>query len=156
MYYAYLKSPMGVLKIVSSEDSILEISHVREEEKDSHYRPQILKDAITQLNEYFEGERKGFDLKIELKGTDFQKKVWNELNNIEYGETKSYKDVAIRIGNEKAVRAVGMTNSKNPISIIVPCHRVIGSNKKLTGYAGGLDRKKWLLDHEKEYKKNMF
>ncbi len=152
MYFVYLKSPMGVLKIVSNEESILEIIHVKEEEQSSDCIPQILKDAIIQLNEYFEGKRKEFDLKIDLKGTDFQKKVWDELTNIGYGETKSYKDVAIKIGNEKAVRAVGMTNSKNPISIVVPCHRVIGSNKKLTGYAGGLDRKKWLLDHEKENK----
>ncbi|WP_445330198.1 methylated-DNA--[protein]-cysteine S-methyltransferase [Tepidibacter sp. Z1-5] len=152
MYFEYLKTPMGTLKIASSEEYILEITHVKEEEKSSEYIPQILKDAITQLNEYFEGKRKEFDLKIDLKGTEFQKNVWKELTNIKYGETKSYKDVAIKIGNEKAVRAVGMTNSKNPISIVVPCHRVIGSNKKLTGYAGGLDRKKWLLDHEKEHK----
>ncbi|WFD08938.1 methylated-DNA--[protein]-cysteine S-methyltransferase [Tepidibacter hydrothermalis] len=152
LYFAYLRTLMGTLKISSDEEHILEITHVKEEGQSSEYIPQILKDAITQLNEYFAGKRKEFDLKIDLKGTEFQKNVWNELTNIKYGETKSYKDVATKIGNEKAVRAVGMTNSKNPISIVVPCHRVIGSNKKLTGYAGGLDRKAWLLNHEKENK----
>lgn len=152
MYFAYLNSPMGLLKIVSDEDSILEVLHVNEEKSNSEYIPQILKDAINQLNEYFKGDRKKFDLKIDLKGTEFQKKVWNELTNIEYGQIRSYKDIAIKIGNEKAVRAVGSANSKNPISIVVPCHRVIGLNKKLTGYAGGLDRKKWLLDHENFHK----
>ncbi|MPN64340.1 Methylated-DNA--protein-cysteine methyltransferase [bioreactor metagenome] len=110
---------------------------------------EILENTIAQLNEYFNGSRKAFDLKVSLNGTDFQKNVWNELLKISYGETLSYKSLAIRVGNEKSVRAVGSANSRNKIWIIVPCHRVIGTNGSLTGYAGGIDRKQWLLNHEK-------
>jgi methylated-DNA-[protein]-cysteine S-methyltransferase len=112
----------------------------------------VLEKAIMQIDEYFKGDRKDFDLKITLDGTNFQEKTWNQLLIISYGETISYKELAIKIGNEKAVRAVGSANGKNNISIIVPCHRVIGSNGSLTGYAGGLERKQWLLEHEKKYK----
>jgi methylated-DNA-[protein]-cysteine S-methyltransferase len=105
--------------------------------------------VLKQLDQYFKGERKEFDLPLFLGGTPFQNQVWNELQKIPYGETFSYKELAVKLGNEKATRAVGNANGKNLISIIIPCHRVIGSNKKLTGYAGGLDRKKWLLEHEK-------
>ena len=108
----------------------------------------IFKKVETQLEEYFAGKRKQFDLALVFNGTGFQKKVWNELFNIPFGETASYLQIADQIGNREAVRAVGLTNGKNPISIICPCHRVIGSNGKLTGYGGGLDNKEWLLRHE--------
>ncbi len=109
----------------------------------------LIKEAGNQLKEYFEGKRKSFDLKIEPVGTEFQKSVWQALLDIPYGELRSYKDIAIAVGNEKASRAVGMANNKNPISIIIPCHRVVGSNGKLVGYAGGLDIKELLLNIEK-------
>ena len=101
--------------------------------------------------EYLNGKRKSFDIKYEINGTEFQKKVWKELTDIPYGETRSYKEIAVAVGNPKASRAVGMANNKNPIAIIVPCHRVIGSDGKLVGYAGGLDMKRALLTLEKKY-----
>jgi len=110
----------------------------------------LLKEAIKQLNEYLEGKRSSFDLPLEPKGTEFQKKVWNALKEIPFGETRSYGEIAKIIGNEKASRAVGMANNKNPIAIMVPCHRVIGANGKLVGYAGGLDLKEKLLELEKK------
>ena len=112
----------------------------------------IILKAYTELKEYFEGKRKVFNIPIELKGTDFQKKVWKELLKIPYGETRSYLDIANYIGNPKASRAVGMANSKNNIMIVIPCHRVIGNNKKLVGYVGGLDIKEKLLNLEKTNK----
>lgn len=111
----------------------------------------LIKEAARQLNEYFNGERKVFDLPLDLTGTSFQTKVWQELLKIPYGETKSYKDVAIAINNPKACRAVGMANNKNRIMIVVPCHRIIGSNKKLVGYVGGLKLKEQLLNLEKNF-----
>ena len=108
----------------------------------------LTKLAYTQIREYLDGQRKVFDLPLHPNGTEFQIKVWKALTEIPYGETRSYKDIAISIGNEKACRAVGMANNKNPIPIIIPCHRVIGANKKLVGYAGELDLKERLLDLE--------
>ena len=108
----------------------------------------IFKKAETQLEEYFAGKRKEFELALAFDGTGFQKSVWNALFTIPFGETASYLQIADQIGNRDAVRAVGLTNGKNPISIICPCHRVIGSNGKLTGYGGGLENKEWLLRHE--------
>ena len=113
----------------------------------------LLKEAIKQLNEYLDGKRIFFDLPLDPKGTEFQKKVWNALKEIPFGETRSYGEIAKIIGNEKASRAVGMANNKNPIAIIVPCHRVIGANGKLVGYAGGLDIKEKLLNLEKKHEK---
>ena len=108
-------------------------------------------ECINQLDEYFSGERKIFHIDVILKGTEFQRKVWNTLKEIPYGVTVSYAMIAGKIGNKKAVRAVGNANNKNPVSIIIPCHRVIGSDGSLTGYGGGLWRKKWLLEHEGAY-----
>jgi methylated-DNA-[protein]-cysteine S-methyltransferase len=108
----------------------------------------ILKEAATQLEEYFAAERTGFDLRMELDGTPFQREVWAELTRIPYGETISYGELARRLGQPAAVRAVGLANGRNPIAIVVPCHRVIGADGSLTGYGGGLERKAWLLDHE--------
>ena len=108
----------------------------------------IIKQAKNELDEYFKGKRKTFDLPLAPKGTEFQLKVWEALKNIPYGNTASYKDIAIAVGNEKACRAVGMANNKNPICIVIPCHRVIGSNDSLVGYSGGLDIKEKLLKIE--------
>lgn len=115
----------------------------------SCYSSSLEQEAAKQLEEYFKGERKKFDLPLNLKGTEFQKKVWEALKQIPYAQTRSYKEIAIMIGNKNASRAVGMANNKNPCPIVVPCHRVIGSNGSLVGYALGLDIKKKLLDLEK-------
>jgi len=147
-YYGYYDSPIGILEIIASDDAIISAMFV-EEVKESTGETEIIKDAIKQLDEYFKGTRKDFHIKYEVGGTEFQKKVWKALVEIPYGVTLSYKELANKIGNEKASRAVGKANSKNIISIIIPCHRVIGADKSLTGYAGGLDRKQWLLEHEK-------
>lgn len=112
----------------------------------------LLKKAFTQLEEYFSGERKTFDLPLNPKGTDFMLKDWDALQTIPYGETCSYKDIAEKIGNPKACRAVGLANNRNPISIVIPCHRVIGANGKLIGYGGGLPIKQYLLELEQKYK----
>lgn len=147
-YYGYYKSPIGILEIISSDQAILSVLFV-DKIKTVIEATEIIKEAIRQLDEYFKGTRIDFNLEIELNGTEFQKKVWNGLLNIPYGKTVSYKELASEIGNVNASRAVGNANSKNLINIIVPCHRVIGSNNNLIGYAGGLNRKLWLIEHEK-------
>lgn len=124
------------LKKVSDEDAVIGIN-------------PVMQKVISQLDEYFAGKRKSFDLPVKIEGTDFQKRVWLNLSKIPYGETVSYKQLAEMSGNPKASRAVGMANNKNPVAIVVPCHRVIGSNGNLTGYAGGLTLKKELLELEK-------
>lgn len=146
-FFDYYDSPVGILEICTTENELISVLYV-DERKESSERPGILEEVIKQLDEYFAGARKDFDIKFKLKGTEFQKTVWNALTDIPYGETVSYKNIATKIGNEKAVRAVGSANGKNVINIIVPCHRVIGANKSLTGYGGGLHRKSWLLKHE--------
>jgi methylated-DNA-[protein]-cysteine S-methyltransferase len=149
-------SPVGVIEIIGSEEAVYSILFSEKEkalEKVNADTPVVLKDCLDQLDDYFKGKRQEFTIPYDMEGTDFQKKVWTALTEIPYAETGSYKDIAVSIGNEKAVRAVGMTNGKNKLSIIVPCHRIIGSNGKLTGYAGGLWRKEWLLQHEKNNKK---
>jgi methylated-DNA-[protein]-cysteine S-methyltransferase len=112
----------------------------------------LIKKAFEQINEYLDGRRKTFDFPIELIGTEFQKSVWRSLQEIPYGLTKTYKEIAVAIGNEKACRAVGMANNKNPLPIVIPCHRVIGSNGKLVGYAGGLNIKENLIQIENQFK----
>ena len=151
-YYYYYDSPIGILEISTTEEELISILYV-DEKRENTEQPKILKEVIKQIQEYFNGERKEFDIKFKLKGTEYQEKVWNALTHIPYGETVSYKYIATKIGNEKAVRAVGNTNGRNVINIVVPCHRVIGSNKSLTGYGGGLDRKLWLLQHEEKFTK---
>lgn len=146
-FFDYYDSPVGILEICTTENELISVLYV-EERKESSERPEILQEVIKQLDEYFAGSRKDFNIKFKLKGTEFQKMVWTALTDIPYGETVSYKNIATKIGNEKAVRAVGSANGKNVINIIVPCHRVIGANKSLTGYGGGLHRKSWLLKHE--------
>jgi len=152
IYEIYYNSPIGIIKLASNNDSILFLDFVEEKSNINKDIPNILQEACNQLDEYFEGTRKDFDLKLYFNGTDFQNKVWSELCNIPYGQTVTYKDMAIKIGNEKACRAVGNANNKNNIGIVIPCHRVIGSNGKLVGYAGELWRKEWLLDHEKRHR----
>ncbi|QZY55189.1 methylated-DNA--[protein]-cysteine S-methyltransferase [Crassaminicella profunda] len=149
-YKIYYHSPVGIVEIISTLEYVLSITFV-EREKKALEVPDILKEACNQLDEYFQGKRKTFDLNLKVEGTTFQKRVWNALMKINYGEVVSYKEVAKIIGNEKAVRAVGNANNKNKIPIIIPCHRVIGSNGKLIGYAGGIWRKEWLIKHEKMY-----
>lgn len=154
-YYYYYESPIGILEIRTTEEELISILYV-DEKRENTETPKILKEVIKQLQEYFNGERKKFDIKFKLKGTKFQEKVWNALTDIPYGETVSYKYIATKIGNEKAVRAVGNTHGRNIINIVVPCHRVIGANKSLTGYGGGLDKKSWLLQHEEKFSKSKY
>jgi methylated-DNA-[protein]-cysteine S-methyltransferase len=149
---AYLKSPIGTIKLTATDDAITSILFEFDTSKKEREKPnEILLECKKQLHEYFSGRRKKFELPLKLTGTGFQKSVWKALQKIPYGKTVSYLDIAKTIGNPKAVRAVGMANSKNRIPIIIPCHRVIGENGKLTGYAGGIWRKQWLLEHEDKY-----
>jgi methylated-DNA-[protein]-cysteine S-methyltransferase len=142
-----MKTPIGRLCINSSEKGITLVVFTDVMAHKIHPHPLI--DACKQqLKEYFSGKRLQFDLPLDTKGTHFQQAVWQSLSNIPYGKRVSYRDIAESINNPKAVRAVGAANGKNPIGIIVPCHRVIGSNGSLTGYAWGLERKIWLLEHE--------
>lgn len=147
----YYNSPIGVLEIVESNGFIVEINFVQEANCLENSSSEEIKKCKRELEEYFEGKRTDFTVKINFaKGTDFQKSVWNALKKIPYGKTVSYKDIAEEIGNPKGFRAVGGANNKNPIAIIVPCHRVIGKNGSLTGYADGLSKKEYLLDIERK------
>ena len=145
----FYETEVGIIGIRENNKSITDIYFSKVDTNDNIEETDLIKECFKQLKEYFEGNRKKFDLPLDAEGTEFQKKVWNELLNIPYGETKSYKDIAVAIGNEKACRAIGMANNKNPIPIVIPCHRVIGSNGKLVGYAGGLNAKEKLLNIEK-------
>lgn len=147
-HWAAYAFPAGLLKISYNHRAITGI----ERTSLSGGSPSSLSDeAARQLREYFEGKRKNFDLPLETHGTAFQEKVWAALRTIPYGETRSYKELAQLLGNERACRAVGGANNKNPIAIITPCHRVIGEDGSLTGYAGGLDMKRLLLELEQKY-----
>jgi methylated-DNA-[protein]-cysteine S-methyltransferase len=151
--YCYYDSPIGRLLLIGA-DGVLEALYFPNEAKkppideDRQYDETCFQTALRQLAEYFAGERQQFDLKIAPKGTPFQEKVWQELRRIPFGQTASYQEIAVRVGNAKACRAVGMANNKNPLPIIVPCHRVIGKDGSLTGFGGGLDIKKQLLELE--------
>ena len=147
-----IKSPLGFTKITGDEDGISFITVLNSEEKETDIIPDCLQDCVYQLNEYFEGNRQQFDLPLNPEGTTFQKTVWNALLTIPYGKTLSYLDLSKKLGDVKAIRAVANANGKNPLWIVIPCHRVIGSDGSLTGYAGGLHRKQWLLEHESPYK----
>ena len=150
-----IASPLDDIIIQATEQGVSYVGFYPAKE----YPEQILKDVnnihihqcISQLDEYFNDTRRTFTINLDTKGTDFQKGVWQALLNVPFGQVQSYSDIARAIGNPKAVRAVGAANGKNPISIIVPCHRIIGASGKLTGYAGGLERKQWLLKHEGIY-----
>jgi methylated-DNA-[protein]-cysteine S-methyltransferase len=155
----YYNSPVGILEIHAENGFINEINFLQNEveqlseinEDALDKNGQILKKCAEQLDEYFLGKRIEFNLPLQQHGTEFQLKVWNELLNIPFGETINYLTLAKRIGNLKSIRAVGTANGRNNISIVVPCHRVIGSDGSLTGYSGGLWRKQWLLEHENKY-----
>lgn len=147
MEIAFINSPLGITRIVGDENGITEIS-VLSEGSISFEIPEHLKNAVSQLQEYFDGNRTDFTFQLQPKGTDFQQKVWQELLTIPFGKTMSYLDLSKKLGDVKAIRAVASANGKNPLWIVVPCHRVIGTDGSLTGYAGGLWRKKWLLEHE--------
>lgn len=147
METAYIKTPLGIATIIGDENGISVIS-VSDEGGISTIIPPVLKDAVSQLNEYFEGKRTDFDFALNPIGTEFQQKVWKGLFEIPFGKTCSYMDLSKKLGDIKAIRAVASANGKNPLWIVVPCHRVIGTDGSLTGYAGGLWRKKWLLEHE--------
>jgi methylated-DNA-[protein]-cysteine S-methyltransferase len=148
-----IDSPVGPLRLVTDAGSLveLELPPPREEAPPPPTQPadrELLDEAAAQLADYFAGRRTDFELPLALDGTDFQRRVWAELCQIPYGDTISYGQLALRVGKPGSARAVGLANGRNPVAIIVPCHRVIGSDGKLTGYGGGLDRKAWLLDHE--------
>lgn len=147
-FIAYLNQPPYLLKVVTNSEEVLEVTFVEKEEKWTNNPPEILLQTLQQLQEYFLGNRKIFDLKLNPKGTDFQKKVWKNLEEIPFGKTKTYAQMAQNLGDPKVIRAAASANGKNPIAIIIPCHRVIGTNGSLTGYAGGLENKKRLLDFE--------
>lgn len=147
MNYGYFKSPIGKIKIEADGEYIVGISF-SDESSDGHENEAVI-ECKRQLEEYFLGNRKAFDLKLKFnEGTDFQISVWRSLSEIPYGEKVTYKYIAEKINNPKAVRAVGGANNKNPIGIIIPCHRVIGSNGKMVGYAEGIDKKEYLLKME--------
>ncbi|MFV8374296.1 methylated-DNA--[protein]-cysteine S-methyltransferase [Flavobacterium sp. LB1P71] len=147
METAYIKTPLGIATIMGDENGISVIS-VTDQGTVSTVIPTVLQEVVSQLNDYFDGKRTGFDFTMNPKGTDFQQKVWKELLEIPFGKTMSYMDLSKRLGDVKAIRAVASANGKNPLWIVIPCHRVIGTDGSLTGYAGGLWRKKWLLEHE--------
>ena len=153
---AFYLSSLGPLEIIGSDEGITSLNFV-ENIPDGHSIPQSLIIAIDQVSEYFSGKRKEFSLPLAPQGTEFQKQVWQELQHIPFGEKRSYLDIALKLGDKNLTRAVGSANGKNPIAIVIPCHRVIGGNGSLTGYAGGLWRKEWLLDFESPKKQgNLF
>ncbi|MBX7203987.1 MAG: methylated-DNA--[protein]-cysteine S-methyltransferase [Bacteroidia bacterium] len=143
----YMDSPAGLLKITAGETGITAVSfceHITENESPSF----LTKQCAHQLLEYMEGSRKLFELPLQVQGTPFQQRVWDKLLTIPFGKTCTYHELAVALGDPKCIRAAGTANGRNPIAVIIPCHRVIGTHGELTGYAGGLPRKKWLLDHE--------
>ncbi len=153
IFITSIPSPLGRLEIVGTEKEINAANfkeNIENQDVGFDDLPLLMQDCVRQLLDYFEGKRQVFDFPIHQKGTDFQQKVWAALLAIPFGKTCSYLELARKIGDEKSIRAVGTTNGKNQLGIIVPCHRVIGSNGDLTGYAGGLWRKRWLLEHEQK------
>jgi len=148
MQECFINTPLGVAEIQGDIQGISKVSVLNSNNKTTDIIPEVLHDCVYQLQEYFEGSREEFNLKLNPNGTDFQKEVWGFLSRIPYGKTCSYLELSKQIGNTKAIRAVANANGKNPIWIIIPCHRVIGSDGSLTGYAGGLHRKQWLINHE--------
>jgi methylated-DNA-[protein]-cysteine S-methyltransferase len=147
-----IDTPLGLAEIQGDASGICSVSVLNDSTEVSSVIPDELQDCVIQLREYFDGALKEFSFKLNPPGTAFQKKVWNKLQTIPFGKTMSYLQLSQLVGDEKAIRAVASANGKNPLWIIVPCHRVIGSDGSLTGYAGGLHRKQWLLEHESPYK----
>jgi methylated-DNA-[protein]-cysteine S-methyltransferase len=151
MYTTYYQSPVGVMQINGTEDMITSISFEERMGEPTATLPALLDECVQQFVEYFAGTRQVFTIPTAQTGTEFQQRVWRELAKISFGETYSYLDVALRLGDKNSIRAVGNANGKNKLNIIIPCHRVIGANGKLVGYGGGLWRKQWLLEHEAKY-----
>ncbi|MDW0111199.1 methylated-DNA--[protein]-cysteine S-methyltransferase [Sporosarcina aquimarina] len=152
---AEYQSPVGVIEIVGTQEAIVSVLFLDSKTVENGVTEttfQVVKDCYNELDEYFNGTLKEFTVPYENAGTEFRRSVWQALTEIPYAETASYRDIARSIGNEKAVRAVGTANGNNKLSIIIPCHRIIGANGTLTGYAGGLWRKEWLLAHEQKHK----
>lgn len=147
---AYYRSPIGTVEIVGTRAGITAVNFVRREPRSTSQPPRALRAAVAQIGEYFRGERSRFSVMLSTEGTDFQEEIWRQLVRIPYGKTATYGQLARAVGRPQAVRAVGQANHRNPISIIIPCHRVIGSDGSLVGYGGGLWRKRWLLDHERK------
>jgi methylated-DNA-[protein]-cysteine S-methyltransferase len=147
MYFGYYQSPIGLIEIAWSSGAVRSIDFV-EKYRDDYASNGMAQGVVRQIEGYFNGTRTEFDVALDPQGTDFQKAVWRQLLRIPFGRTASYGDIARAIGKPKAVRAVGGANARNPISLVVPCHRIIGSDGSLTGYGGGLWRKEWLLKHE--------
>lgn len=142
----FLQTEIGILEIKGNDEGLFSVLFAIDSPQNiSDIIPDSLKQTVRQLQKYFDGKRESFELKLNPQGTDFQKKVWQHLRSIDFGKTKSYQQMAYELGDPKVIRAAASANGKNPISIIIPCHRVIGSDGSLTGYAGGLHRKKWLL-----------
>lgn len=153
MYHCVYESPIGKILLQSTNDALIRLDFIEEnilKGPGNSVLSSILDRTRVELDEYFRGDRQTFTIPILQEGTAFQRSVWKALTTIPYGVTKSYEDIAVQIGNPKSVRAVGLTNSRNPISIIVPCHRVIGKNGNMVGYASGVWRKEWLLAHERK------
>lgn len=153
-YSTCMESPVGRIVLVSEETHLKSVNFSEETVDEPDQLPVILQQAKQQLNEYFAGTRLQFDLELDPEGTVFQQSVWQRLLQVPYGKTKSYRDIAVELGSVLNTRAVGPANGKNPIAIIIPCHRIIGSDGKLVGYAGGLERKRWLLLHEAKHVEN--
>jgi len=149
-YYGFLESPLGVLKIVTDDHSLLELDFMTEQPGEPKEN-MVVEKVKQQLSDYFSGERREFDLALNPQGTAFQQKIWKLVNGVEFGQTQSYMAISKKYGDSKAIRAVGTANGKNPIPIIIPCHRIVGSNGNLVGYSGGLWRKEWLLAHEAKF-----
>lgn len=147
MQVTHFLSPIGTLEIEEHEGFITRVSFLEDAPTAKDSNP-VLDECVNQLNEYYNKKRTEFTFPLNPSGTDFQKSVWNEIQNIPFGKTISYMDLAKRLGDPKVIRAAGTANGKNPIAIIIPCHRIIGTDGSLTGYAGGLKRKQWLLEHE--------
>ena len=150
VYFDYYESPIGIVEVGGTSNAITLLKFV-EAPRERFERHPFVSEVVRQVAEYFDRSRRKFNVKILLDGTDFQEQVWRELLNVPYGHTASYKDIANGIGRPKAMRAVGAATGRNPVSLIVPCHRIIGSNGKLNGYGGGLWRKEWLLKHEESF-----
>jgi methylated-DNA-[protein]-cysteine S-methyltransferase len=147
----FYSSPIGLIEVSGTNNSISSLFFAEDAKSDKINSNDYLDECLKQLDEYFNGKRKIFELNLAPEGTEFQKKVWNAILNVSYGTTKSYLEISKSVGDVSAVRAIANAHGQNKISIIIPCHRVIGSNGNLTGYAGGLWRKKWLLEHEQKY-----
>jgi methylated-DNA-[protein]-cysteine S-methyltransferase len=154
-YLTYYSSPIGLIEISGTDQAISTVQFVEIKDRlESEQLPAVLTDCIHQLKEYFGGSRKQFEVAINLQGTEFQRQVWQELTTIAYGRTTTYMALARKFNNPNAVRAIGNSNSKNHLCLLLPCHRVVGSDGKLVGYAGGLWRKQWLLEHEQKHSGN--